>query len=804
MRLSLNWLRDYVSIDMSPGELGNLLTMAGLEVEGIEPYGRGLDDVIVAEVLSVRSHPAADRLFVCEVNTGRGTIPVVCGAPNLTAGAKVPLALPGIKLPGGTRIEANTIRGERSAGMLLAEDEMGLSDDHSGIMILPPDLTPGETLTSAMPMEDWALEVSITPNRPDWTSVVGIAREIAALTGQSLRRPIIEIEEDDTPAADLADVRIEDREGCPRYAASVIRGVTLAPSPFWLRSRLLKSGVRSINNVVDVTNFVMLEMGQPLHAFDYDRLRENRIVVRRSTRGETFTTLDGQSHQLNDEVLLICDGQRPVAIAGIMGGLNSEIFAGSVNVLLESACFDPRTIRRGSKRLGLATGASYRFERGTDIDGVVPALRRASGLISRLAGGSVARGVIDRYPSPPPAPVIDLRVDRTNQFLGTSISQSVMAGYLRALEMETEVFDQNTLRVRPPSFRVDVLREVDLMEEVARLEGYDRIPVTVPSIRPCEEAADPELVLRDHVREIMVGLGFSEVISYSFISPRFPDLVGAPEESPLRSFVKLLKPLTTDQSVMRTSLVPGLMAAVKTNAAHGETDLRLFEWGKVFIDRGPDELPLEKTCLAACMTGCYQRQVWYEDRQAVDFYHIKGAVETLLDSLHISESLFQRDGSVSGYDPAASCTVVQAGSRIGTMGRIASEILEGYELKGLGVYLLELDIEALLKVVPQERRFRPFVRFPAVIRDVSLIVERRKEIAQIQEIVRRVGGDLVESVSLFDLYEGERIGSAEKALAFRICYRSKDGTLAGKEINALHEAIIAQIRHETGGRLREG
>jgi phenylalanyl-tRNA synthetase beta chain len=802
--LSLNWLRDYVSIDMPPDKLGNLLTMAGLEVEGIEPYGQGLDDVIVAEVLAVRNHPAADRLFVCEVNSGSEKIPVVCGAPNLTIGAKVPLALPGIELPGGIRVEADTIRGERSAGMLLAEDEMGLSEDHTGIMILAPDLIPGETLSRAVPMEDWALEVSITPNRPDWTSVLGVAREIAAVTGQSLSKPAIEIEEGELPAEDLADVTIEDPEGCPRYAASVIQGITLGPSPFWLRSRLHKSGVRSINNVVDVTNYVMLEMGQPLHAFDYDRLGENRIVVRRSIRGETFTTLDGQSHELNDEVLMICDGQRPVAIAGIMGGLNSEIFAGSGNVLLESACFDPRTIRRGSKWLGLSTEASYRFERGTDVEGVVPALKRASGLISRLAGGRIAGGVVDRYPSPRPTPVIDLRVNRTNQFLGTSISQPDMARYLRALEMETEAFDENMLRVKPPSFRVDVSREVDLMEEVARLEGYERIPVTVPAIRPSEEEPEPEFVLRDRVRRIMVGLGFSEVISYSFISSGFPDLVAAPKESPLRSFVELLKPLTTDQAVMRTSLVPGLMAAVKANAAHGETDLRLFEWGKVFIDRDDDELPLEKTVLAACMTGSYQDKVWHGDREAVDFYHIKGSVESLLDYLAINESVFQRDGIVSGYHPAASCNVLHAGSRIGIIGRITPQILEGYELKGLEVYLFELDIEGLLKAMPKERRFRPFARFPAVYRDVSLIVEQNREIHQIQEIVRRVGGDLVESVSLFDLYEGEKIGSSKKALAFRICYRSQDRTLAGKEINQLHEAIIAQIGQETGGRLREG
>jgi len=491
MRVSLNWLKDYVKIDIPPQDLAERLTMSGLEVEALEPLGQSLQDILVAKILSIKRHPGADRLFICHMDTGDEEVPVVCSAPNLTTGAMVPMALPGTQLPGGMIVEESQIRGERSVGMLLAEDEMGLTDDHTGIMILPSDLSPGAKVPEVVPLEDWVFDISITPNRADCACVMGVAREIAALTGQKLKHPEIGLAEGETSIDDLARVTIDDPMGCPRYAAGMIQGVELRPSPFWMRYRLYASGVRGINNVVDVSNYVMLEMGQPLHAFDFDRLRENRIVVKRADDGEIFSTLDGQSHTLDREILMICDGERSVAVAGIMGGLNSEIFAGSTNVLVESAYFDPITIRRGSKKLGLSTEASYRFERGIDIEGVITALRRAMMLIHQLAGGKIIKGIIDNYPRPFSPPVIDLRIDKTNNFLGTSLSQETIAGYLRALQLNVEEVDSNLMRVIPPTYRVDITREVDLMEEVARLEGYDRIPVTSPHIRPSEEGDLP-------------------------------------------------------------------------------------------------------------------------------------------------------------------------------------------------------------------------------------------------------------------------------------------------------------------------
>ena len=804
MRASLNWLKEYVDIKLSPTDLAHLLTMSGLEVEAIEPFGQSLQDVIVAKILSVTPHPKADRLFICRVDIGDGERKVVCSAPNLKEGALVPMALPGTELCGGMIVKESKIRGEPSAGMLLAEDEMGLTDDHTGIMILSDTLSPGSRLSSVMSLEDWALEISITPNRPDCASVIGIAREIAALTGQTLKRPEIRIEEGRASIEDLAKVTIDDPGGCPRYAAGMIQGVELKPSPFWLRYRLHISGVRSINNVVDVSNYVLLEMGQPLHAFDYDRLQENRIVVRRAKEGETFTTLDGQTRTLNHETLLICDGKRPVAVAGIMGGLNSEIFAGSTNVLIESAYFDPITIRRGAKHLGLSTEASYRFERGIDLVGVKEALRRALMLILELAGGNGVKGIIDEYPRPYEERAVDLRIDRTNRFLGTVLSRETMAGYLKALEMEVEDVDQDRLRVVPPAFRVDITREVDLMEEIARLEGYDNVPVTSPAIRPTEEGEDPQLTLGDRVREIIVGLGFNEIMSYSFISPEFPDLIGVEGESPLRSFVKLLNPLSVDQSVMRTSLLPGLLAAVKSNISRGEEDLKLFEWGKIFISNKEDELPRERPFLAAVMTGFFNRKSWNRDEREVDFFDMKGAAEGLFKGLGVNELAFQRSDVPPGYHLDIFSLISYSGSIIGRMGQASKEIEAACDIRSGRAFLLEIDIQGLLDNTPDRLEFKPFPKFPAVFRDISIVLGQQIESADIRSIIEQEGGALIESIDLFNQYQGKGIAPSEKALTFRICYRSKEGTLDGTEVNRLHESIIDQIHKKSGGRLREG
>ncbi len=804
MRVSLNWLKDYVDIDISPPDLAERLTMAGLEVETLDPVGHSLKEIVAAKILSVTRHPNADRLSLCRVDAGNGEVPVVCGAPNLKEGTLVPMALPGTDLPGGMKVKESRIRGERSKGMLLAEDEMGLTDDHTGLMILPLNLHPGDRISHALSLEDWALDIDITPNRPDCASVIGIAREIAAITGKRLKRPEIRLITSSTSIEDLTQVTVNDPAGCPRYAAGIIRGVELGPSPFWLRYRLHVSGVRAINNIVDVTNYVLLETGHPLHSFDYDRLKENRIIVRRAEENEVFTTLDGQSHNLNAETLMICDAERAVAVAGIMGGLNSEIFAGSTNVLVESAFFDPVTIRRGAKRIGMSTEASYRFERGVDIEGVPVALERALMLMSELGGGEIAKGMIDEYPKPFTPTVINLRIEKVNSLLGSSISCERAMEHLRALEMEVEKLDANLLQVTPSAFRVDLTREVDLVEEVARMEGFDEISVTFPSIKPSDEVEPPEQVMTETLREIMTGLGFNEVINYSFVSPDTADLLKAEEESPLRSFVPILNPLTIDQSVMRTSLVPKLIETVRTNVAYGVKDLKLFEWGKVFLHTEVDALPHEKPFLAAVMTGLINQKEWYCEERSVDFFDIKGIVQVLMKTLGLRDVVFKRDDMPPYYSPEISSRIYFSDSVIGTVGQVLPEVMAGSDLETLTTYLFELDIRALLEQVPEAVAFEPLPKFPAVFRDISLLVQRQVESVKIQEIVKREGGDLLESVHLYDLYEGGKLDRTEKAVTLRICYRSREGTLDGKEINRLHEDIIEGIRRETGARLREG
>ncbi|RLB85223.1 MAG: phenylalanine--tRNA ligase subunit beta, partial [Deltaproteobacteria bacterium] len=624
MKTNLHWLREFVDIPGDVQELAEMLTMAGLEVEGLEPLNLHFENIVVGLIKEVRPHPDADRLFVCDVDAGGRSVQVVCGAPNTEQGIKAPLALPGAVLADGTRVREGKIRGVLSAGILLAEDELGLTDDHTGIMVLDEDWEPGAELSSFLPENDWVIEVSITPNRPDCASVIGIAREIAAVTGNELRMPAIELNEEGPPVESLAEIALLDPKGCPRYVARVVQDVSLGPSPFWMRYRLHLAGIRSISNVVDVTNYVLLELGQPLHAFDYDRLRGHRIEVRKARAGERFTTLDGQTRELSNEVLLICDGERPVALAGIMGGLNSEIFEGTRHVLLESAFFDPTTIRRGAKYLGLSTEASYRFERGADIGGLVRAADRAAYLIQQVAGGKIAKGVLDQYPEKRQQPVIELRLSQVNKVLGTSLASSEVFRCLDSLNMKVEPVDEDTFRVVPPTYRVDVSREIDLIEEAARISGYQNIPVRAPLVRASEEKRYWELDLSERVRWIMTSIGYSEIITYSFISPNTIEHLGAKSGEPLVNFVRLLNPLTVEQSVMRTSLLPGLLLTAKQNLYYGEKEIKLFEWGKVFFSRGADELPDERYHAAALLAGPMTSKKWHTEERLADFYDIKG------------------------------------------------------------------------------------------------------------------------------------------------------------------------------------
>ena len=801
MRVSLNWLKEFVEIEQTPAEVAELLTMAGLEVEGLEQKAQNLDNVKVSKILDIKPHPQADRLSICQLDTGHERASVVCGATNINKGDCVPLAPPGTTLPDGMLIKESIIRGELSQGMLLAEDEMGLTDDHTGIMILPNNLMPGQPLTDAMDLKDWILEITLTPNRIDCASILGIAREIGALIRKKATIPEVHFEESDIAIEDLAEVTVLDTNGCPRYTAGLVDQIKIGPSPFWMRYRLHVSGMRSINNVVDITNYVLMELGQPLHAFDYYRLGDKKIVVKKAENGQTFTTLDEQTRDLDDQTLMICDGKQAVAIAGIMGGLNSEITEDSATVLIESAYFNPSTIRRSSKKLSLSTEASYRFERGIDIEGTDIALKRSLELIKQLAGGNIARGIIDCYPKPWSSPQITLRADRANNILGTTINIKTMTEHLSSLSMTVKKIDQNRIEVSPPPFRVDITREADLIEEIARLTGYDNIPVTLPPIRPTEKDTTG-LVLRDRIKNMLVGMGFTEIITYSFISPKSADILGAGQKSELRSFVKLLNPLSQDQSVMRTSLIPGLVSTVRLNSLRGQNDLRIFEWGKIYI-KGEEELPQEKQVLVALITGMGSSQEWYQERREADFFDIKGVTENILEELGIEKAEYKGNHSKEGFDPNEYTKIFSSGFEIGCIGKVSRDVMNGYELEKKA-YIAEIYIEDLLPLISWVKKFTPLAKFPSVRRDISIIVNRSIESAMLINIVKEIGKDLVESVNIFDIYQGKQIIPQEKALALGVNYRSKQRTLTDDEVNKIHEEIIGEIRRQTGGRLREG
>ena len=575
MKISTQWLNQYVSIDIPVSELADRLTMAGLEVEGIVERYDYLESVLVGRITEVKKHPNADHLNLCDVNIGERTLRIVCGAPNVQKGMKAPCALPGTVLPGGRVVQKNTIRDIPSEGMLCSEAELSLGPDTSGLMVLDPQLIEGLSLNKALHLTDTVLEIGLTPNRPDCLSFIGIAREVSTMVNQPLKLPEIKLPQASGRIDEMSSVTIQNPDLCPRYAARLITDVTVAPSPFWLQDRLLSVDLKPINNIVDVTNFVMMEMGQPLHAFDFDHLAEHRIVVRTAERNEAFTTLDDKERRLTDEMLMICDGEKPVAVAGVMGGRNSEIEKTTTRVLLESACFNPVSIRKTAKHLGLSTDASHRFERGVDPSGTVIALNRAAQLIVEIGGGCLVDGIIDAHPAPAPVTHIQLGTSDTNQRLGTRLNQSEIIRCLESVGFQVTALDTETLTATVPSFRVDVSRPEDLMEEVARLWGYNNIPTTIPKISPATHPISRSIEIKDKIKDRMAGYGFSEILTYSFISKTACDLLNLPENDERRKLLLVLNPISEDQAVMRTSLLPGLLTAMQYNLSRQTRNLKI-------------------------------------------------------------------------------------------------------------------------------------------------------------------------------------------------------------------------------------
>ena len=759
MKFTYSWLKQYVDFAWSPAELAEKLTFAGIEVEEVVTIGGGaLQEVVVCQILSSEKHANAERLSVCRVTDGHGERQIVCGAKNYKVGDKVPLALPGVILPNGMTIKEAKLRGIESQGMLCSADELGLPKGEDGLLILPAETQAGIKLSDALGGTDTVFDIEVTPNRPDWLSIIGLAREVSALTGNPLKLPEVVVTESGEPVEKLTSVTGEAPDLCPRYSARVIRGVKIGPSPVWLKRILEKVGMRSVNNVVDATNYVLLECGHPLHAFDYKLLGEKRIVVRRANRGEQFVAIDGTQHELAPDMLVIADPRRAWALAGIMGSKESEINNQTTDVLLESAWFLPSSIRKTSKQCGLSSDSSYRFERGADIGQVIWASNRAAQLIQQLAGGQIARGIIDTLAKPIEKHRVRCRYEQVNRLLGIEVPAETVKMIFTGLSLALISSDAQSCEVEVPTFRVDLEREVDLIEEVCRIHGVEKIPAKMQLARPAVSEFDAQWDKRARVRQILAGLGFHEAQNQTL-----------GEQGDL----KLQNPLTADQHALRSSLVPGLLANLRTNVSRHQYDVRLFEIGRVFAAEGKESLRL-----ALAVTGRREPQSWETGvRDAkLDYYDVKGTLEEL--------------GATLG---------ILVNAEIKTISPAQAKKLDLRD----AVHVAEIDLDPLLAVEGGERTFRELPKFPAVVRDVALVVEEGVQHGDVVVAITKNPNKILERVELFDIYRGSSIPTGKKSMAYSLTFRAPDRTLTDTEVNGAHEQLKRSLLQTLKCEIRE-
>ena len=797
MNVTLNWLKTYIDFEFSPSELADRLTMLGVEVESIKQLGAELEGVVVGKVVSIKPHPNADKLVLCQVNTGETEeLQIVCGAPNVREGMLAPVATIGATLPIGLTIKRAKLRGETSHGMLCSEKELGISEDAAGLLELPPNISVGTALATALGLDDVVFELEVTPNRPDCLSLIGVAREIRAETGNALKLPEVTLTENSTDIREMTSVTIAASDLCPRYAARVIQGVKIGQSPSWLQQRLESVGIGVINNIVDITNFVLMEYGQPLHAFDYHKLAENRIVVRRAAAGETLTTLDEVARELTPDMLVIADAEKSVALAGVMGGYDSEITEATCDVLLESAYFNPSSIRATAKALGMSTEASYRFERGADPGIVLAALDRAAQLIAELAGGTICKGVVDVYPGVQPMIQIQLRPERVNFILGTEIEATEMKEILEHLGFDVEA-SGSVYQVAVPTFRSDITREIDLIEEIARVYGYDNIPTTLPKGDIPVPAPNPKVEVHRRVKHFLLAAGMMEAINYSFCNPNCFDKIRFTANDPRRDVLKLRNPLSPEMSVLRTTLIPSLLENAQHNRNHQIDTIALFEIGSVFIRNGEQKEPERITGILAGQIG---DGVYSNPYREPDFYDIKGLVEGILEVCGIVDYTLEKTDAPT-FHPGRNAEVLLADTRIGIFGQIYPDVCKNYDLLD-ETYLFEFDLEVLVDATTFAKRFAPISVYPKVERDLAIVVDKAVLSDTPTELIYKTGGKLVESVRLFDVYEGEQVPESKKSLAYAIIYHSATETLTDKAVNALHDKIVKRLNAELGAELR--
>jgi len=795
MKLPLNWLKDYTDINASPKEYSDALTLSGSKVEGWEVLGAEIDRVVVGRILSIEKHPNADRLQVTKVDTGNGIIQVVTGATNIRVNDLVPVALDGSSLPGGKKIKKGKLRGIESEGMMCSISELGVTKEEypnaieDGIFILEGDPVPGTDIKEYLGMNDTVVEFEITSNRPDCFSIIGLARESAATFGTPFRIPEVKVKELGSPIEGKASVEIKAPDLCPRYAARIVENVKIEPSPRWMQERLKAAGVRPINNIVDITNYVMLEYGQPMHAFDLEYLKGRSIIVRRAEEGEKIRTLDGQDRELDASMLVIADAERAVAVAGVMGGENSEILPTTKTILFESANFDGISVRLTAKKLGMRTEASGRFEKGLDPENVINALNRAAQLTEELGAGTVCKGVIDCYPVKKEKKVIPFVPDRINALLGTDISADTMKAIFRRLEIEV---DEASGTVIPPSFRPDLECEADLAEEVARFYDYNNIKPTLLEGKAATVGGKTEKQkIVDLIGHTMQSCGLSEIYTYSFTSPKVFDMMNLPADSELRKAIVISNPLGEDYSIMRTTTIPDMMEILSVNYNRRVEEARLFEISYVYLPKSLPltELPEEKPVLTIGMYG------------NVDFYDLSGIIEELMAALGIKKYSIEPVKDNPTFHPGRTARLIIGRTECGILGEIHPAVAEKFEAAQRN-YVAVIDIEPLVRNASLKAEYKPLPKFPAVSRDIAVLVDDVVPVKQIEQIITKQAGNIFEEAKLFDVYKGKQVPEGKKSVAYSIQFRASDRTLTDEEVGKAMDNIIKALSDKLGAQLR--
>ncbi|MBW2080436.1 MAG: phenylalanine--tRNA ligase subunit beta [Deltaproteobacteria bacterium] len=806
MRILTSWLKEFVHFTVPVETLAEDLTMAGLEVEEIEPAYKGLAPVVVCSIEEIVPHPQASHLQVCTVIAGEQKYDVACGAPNVKKGQLAALARPGTKLSNDTTVKSSDIYGIRSDGMLCSEAELGVGDDKTGILILEstPGCEPGNALVDVLGLSDWVLDIAVTPNRPDCLSVLGVAREVSAIYGIPLTIPQSPNHQITKSPNHQIPISIEAPDLCGRYTAAVMESIRIGPSPYWMAMRLQASGIRPINNVVDVTNYVLIELGQPLHAFDLDMLTGPAIEVKTARPGEKIKTIDRKDREIRPDMLVIADAERPLAVAGIMGGAETEVNNDTKRILLESAWFAPTQVRRTSKALKTITESSYRFERGVDPEGVISALYRTVELIGQVTGGCLVREIKDIYPKPYKPIYLSLRPERANKLLGTGLETGQIAQFLERIGIELDHIDDKKIKGMVPTYRLDLKEEVDLVEEIARLHGFPNIPTQVPRAGIATRAPEPSQGLVDRIRNILSSQGMTEVISYSFMSPEGIEILGLDKNDPRMRMVSVQNPLSDDQSVMRTSIIPSLMGTVARNQARRNMDLGLFEIGTVFYARETGELPLEEQRIVALCTGARYPESWSWPREQVDLFDLKGVLQGLLQALGISEwktVLETPDGPF--YLPGTSAGIVWGeNSVLGNFGQIDPNVLEFWDIDR-PVFVFELSFNALETAASQQLKFTPLAKYPAVERDIAVIVPDKLSAKDLLEYISGQAPNFLEEMRIFDIYRGKPVPEGSKSIGMRFTYRALDHTLSDLEVSEVHDPMVRSVLQSYKAKLRD-